>query len=141
MTEPLPSEGTEEVVAPAKLGVDSFQVFWKVYPRRVGKRNAQTAFKNALKRDDAECIIAGATAYRDDPNRDADFTSHPATWLNGDRWLDEFTSVRSELPLFDLSERFEEEPEGITFAEWLRDHATEEEREKARVFGLREVVE
>jgi hypothetical protein len=27
--------------------------------------------------------------YRDDPNRVQEFTKHPATWLNGDCWLDD----------------------------------------------------
>ena len=38
-------------------------------------------------------ILAGATAYRDDQHRSPEFTKHPATWLNGDCWLDELTTA------------------------------------------------
>lgn len=63
-----------------------FAEFWAVYPRKDDKRNAQAAFDRALKRATADAIIAGARAYAADPNREASFTKHPATWLNADAW-------------------------------------------------------
>jgi hypothetical protein len=33
-------------------------------------------------------ILAGAKRYAADPNREDEFTAHPSTWLNQDRWLD-----------------------------------------------------
>lgn len=67
----------------------SFDVFWKTYPRRVGKQAAQKAFLKALKAATAEEIIGGAKRYAEDPNRAASFTAHPTTWLNAGRWNDE----------------------------------------------------
>lgn len=115
----------------------NFTDFWLTYPRRVGKRAAELAFTKALKRGaEAEAIVEGAQTYRDDPYRTPEYTAYPATWLNGDRWLDEaaLSSMRSEVE--DLTLRFEDEPEGISFSEWLREHASDEEREKARRLGL-----
>ncbi len=112
-----------------------FEDFWAVYPKKVGKRAAQIAFTKALKRGaEAEVMVENALAYRNDPNRNPDYTALPTTWLNQDRWLDEPDSP--SMPVVDLAARFEDEPEGITFAQWLREHATEEEKEKARRFGL-----
>jgi len=34
-------------------------------------------------------IVSAAERYRDDPNREDGFTALPATWLNGERWLDD----------------------------------------------------
>jgi hypothetical protein len=134
---PPPSEGRDGVVAPAKLG--GFERFWNNYPRKVGKRNAQTAFNRAIKRGaDVEAIVAGAQRYWDDPDRDQAYTAHPATWLNGDRWLDD-TAVAPSVrlaPVVSLDERFEDQPEGVTFREWLDRYATPEEREKAKRLGL-----
>lgn len=66
-----------------------FARFWEVWPRKVEKRAALRAFRAALKRATPEDLVGGAKRYRDDPNRRADFTKHPTTWLNGDCWLDE----------------------------------------------------
>lgn len=68
---------------------DAFAEFWSTYPRKEAKRPARTAYDRALKRATAERILAGATRYRDDPNREAAFTALPASWLNADRWDDE----------------------------------------------------
>jgi len=66
----------------------SFDVFWKIYPRKVGKQAAQKAFIKALKVAQLEEILAGAERYANDPNRVDAFTAHPTTWLNAGRWAD-----------------------------------------------------
>lgn len=63
-----------------------FKEFWNEYPRKLDKGKALKAFKSALTRASFEDILAGAIMYRDDPNRLADFTKYPATWLNADAW-------------------------------------------------------
>lgn len=68
---------------------DQFDEFWRVYPLRKAKGAAKTAWAKALKRATPDRIIAGAIEYASDPNRDQDYTKHPATWLNGDCWDDE----------------------------------------------------
>lgn len=67
-----------------------FDTFWRVYPRREGKKAARKAWDRALK-DGAEpqAIIIGAFRYRDLPGREDRFTAHPTTWLNQGRWEDE----------------------------------------------------
>ena len=65
-----------------------FDSFWSEYPIKVGKATAMRSWIKAVKRGTAETIIEGAKRYAEDPNRDPAFTAHPATWLNGDRWLD-----------------------------------------------------
>lgn len=66
-----------------------FDAFWDEYPRRVGKQDALKAYRKALKTTDPVTILAGAVAYRNDPNREAEFTAHPATWLNRGGWDDD----------------------------------------------------
>jgi len=67
----------------------SFDEFWSIYPRRSGKIKAKDAFRKASKECDPRTIIAGARAFADDPNRQEEFTPHPATWLNQGRWEDD----------------------------------------------------
>lgn len=72
-----------------------FEDFWATYPRKVGKRKAFGAFKQALRRADAATITAGAERYRDDPNRELAYTAHPTTWLNRDGWSDDPLPARN----------------------------------------------
>jgi len=65
-----------------------FDNFWKAFPRKTAKGAARKAWEK-LTADDQLAAIAGAQRFAADPNRDETFTPHPATWLNGERWLDE----------------------------------------------------
>lgn len=66
-----------------------FEAFWATYPRKVSKRQAWNAWGKALNRATVEAITEGARRYADDPNREARYTKHAATWLNADGWEDE----------------------------------------------------
>jgi hypothetical protein len=66
-----------------------FEEFWTEYPRKVDRAKAIRSFKSALTRASFEQILAGAIAYRNDPNRKPEFTKYPATWLNADSWENE----------------------------------------------------
>jgi len=67
----------------------SFDDFWKVAVRRVGKLAAERSFKKAIKRKDADTLMERWAAYNAGLNGDLKFEPHPATWLNQGRWLDD----------------------------------------------------
>lgn len=70
--------------------VDHFDEFWACVPKKVGKGQAVKAWKTALKKADAFTIINAMRSYAQQrEGQDAQFTAHPATWLNGERWADE----------------------------------------------------
>jgi hypothetical protein len=72
-----------------------FVEFWSVYPRRVAKAEALKALAKVLAAGvPIEDVVKGAARYRDDPRRDAEFTAHPATWLNRGQWEDDATVHR-----------------------------------------------
>ena len=71
-------------------GHGDFDEFWSLYPRKVGKGQARKAWSGALRKASAGEIILGvrraAEAFSvNDPR----YIPYPATWLNGERWLDE----------------------------------------------------
>jgi len=66
-----------------------FAEFWLAYPRKADKGHARRAWSKATNKTTANVIIAAAERYRDDPNREPEYTALPATWLNGERWLDD----------------------------------------------------
>ncbi len=86
-------EDPPHIVPPAGQDDDPdprFTEFWAVYPRRVGKPRARKAWRAAMRRrDDPDLIIKAAVRYRDDPRRDPEYTAHPSTWLNDERYNDE----------------------------------------------------
>lgn len=88
---------------------DLFDEFWNAYPRKLDKAKAFRAFKSALKRAKFEDILAGLLRYRNDPNRDPDFTKYPATWLNSDAWENDYASPVDSEAARRSSERRERE--------------------------------
>lgn len=85
-------EGYEVVRADAPplftdLG-DDFDTFWQAYPRKTAKPAALKAYKAARKRKAAHADIMAGVARLVASRPDPQFTPHPATWLNGDRWND-----------------------------------------------------
>ncbi len=69
-----------------------FQRFWQHYPLKVGKGDAEKAFKAALKEASFEDIFAGTRRYSDHVRRKGapkKYIKHPAGWLRAERWLDE----------------------------------------------------
>jgi hypothetical protein len=68
----------------------SFEIFWSSYPRKVAKAQARKAFEKVMSRDDAptiEVLVSAIERYQASIS-DPRFIAHPATWLNGERWLD-----------------------------------------------------
>jgi hypothetical protein len=69
--------------------LDRFADFWAVYPRRVDRGHAVKAWKAAVKKDEPDTIIAAAVSFAEaSRGTEPKFIAHPATWLNGERWLD-----------------------------------------------------
>ena len=76
-----------------------FQLFWLVYPRKVGKGDAEKAFMAAIKENPSDAIIAGTRRYGDQVRRDdtpMKFVKYPAGWLRAKRWLDEDEDGRDD---------------------------------------------
>jgi hypothetical protein len=75
-----------------------FEEFWKAFPRRVGKLDAQKAYERARRRGvTRQQILDGIASYIKGKPNYADFC-HPATWLNKGRWDDEYDSAATAKP-------------------------------------------
>lgn len=67
---------------------ESFDLFWNAYPRKTAKGNAENSWKK-IKPDEKLVADIIAAIAKQKPNwTDPKFIPHPATWLNGKRWLD-----------------------------------------------------
>lgn len=74
----------------------TFDTFWKSYPRKVGKAEANKAFDKAVKKHGAQKIIDAVRAWNQ-VRKDCDpkFIPHASTWLNQERFLDDFEELAS----------------------------------------------
>ena len=74
-----------------------FETFWKKYPKKKSKGQAEKAWKN-MKPDTVlvQEIMSGlekAIASYDWKKEGGKFIPYPATWLNAKGWLDEYSSI------------------------------------------------
>lgn len=68
----------------------AFEDWWCLVPRKVGKGHAQKAYLRALTKTDPTTLAEGMRRYDlERTGQDPQFTVHPATWLNGERWNDD----------------------------------------------------
>jgi hypothetical protein len=70
-----------------------FAKFYEVFPRHVGRKPAFEAWKKVLKagKKTAAELIEAADAYaRHRAGKPKQYTLHPSTWLNQERWEDEY---------------------------------------------------
>ena len=80
-----------------------FERFWKLYPRRIGKRAAWLVWKRQTKprtllASMTEDLIIDALKRQIEGEHfstDAQFIPHPRTWLHQGRWDDEITKPSS----------------------------------------------
>lgn len=96
----LPSYQTEKKIKlvdgeRTKAEIDHvFGLFWEAYPRHIAKAKARTAFEAALKKVRANVVLEGAKAYRRHVgDSDPKYIAHPTTWLNAERWDDDYGPV------------------------------------------------
>lgn len=74
-----------------------FDLFWKEYPRKTGKKAAKRAWLAAKDKPSLDKIISAVQKQRtwQDWIKDGgQYIPHPATWLNQGRWDDERTAIR-----------------------------------------------
>jgi hypothetical protein len=65
-----------------------FEAFFAAFPtaRKGARRPVRKAWDKAIRRADPPAIILAAQRYRDDPNREDEYTAGAAAWLNRDGW-------------------------------------------------------
>lgn len=69
---------------------EQFETFWRAYPRRVGKGAARKSFERAIRLTTLPTMLKAIEDYQRCKPAYQDFC-HPSTWLNQERWDDEWT--------------------------------------------------
>ncbi|HUX61297.1 MAG TPA: hypothetical protein VMV32_08285 [Ignavibacteriaceae bacterium] len=86
-----PSKKAHEEIKKEKELEIKFELFWATYPRHVSKVNAVKSFRKINPDQDLFNKIISALKRQIEFGMytDKNFTPHPATWLNQERWNDE----------------------------------------------------
>lgn len=73
---------------------DTFDTFWTDYPRKVAKEAARKAYAKAVKAHGAQTILDALAAWnRVRKPTEAQYLPHASTWLNQERFLDDFEAL------------------------------------------------
>jgi hypothetical protein len=80
-----------------KEAEESFETFWNLYPRKVGKADSLKAWKQVLKKKTADEMIGLTKAYSESKLPDMTYIPYPASWLN--KGLYEAVEVQENKPL------------------------------------------
>lgn len=83
-----PGPSTKDLGPRTKEVSLAFASFWRAYPHKIGKADAEKAFKKALTKTTIEPLLEGIERYRREKPPDHSWCN-PATWLNQERWTDE----------------------------------------------------
>lgn len=74
----------------------AFEEFWKLYPKKRSRGDAENAFAKIAPTDELAAAICGAVAKaknsEDWKKEGGKYIPHPATWLNRKGWEDEYAS-------------------------------------------------
>lgn len=76
-------------------------VFWREYPRRIGKRSAVRKLQTIWKSDEVswDVLIGAVKLYaKEVAGKETRYIAHPATWLNAGRWEDETDTPKDSAP-------------------------------------------
>lgn len=72
-----------------------FETFWKSYPRSESKSQAKRAYQRALKKISHDELMKALGAYKAHNSKNQIIFAYAATWLNGERYLDEYEAPGS----------------------------------------------
>lgn len=79
-----------------------FDLFWQMYPRKVGKKLCQTIWHRKIDSNDVDAIYTGLRKMRKSEQWKKDggkYIPHPSTFLNQERWNDEVGEEDAQLNL------------------------------------------
>lgn len=74
-----------------------FELWWSVYPRKVGKKVAYTSFKRSGV--DVDILVSAVERHIASDEWQRGYVPNPATWLNQGRWEDEILTAEEKIKM------------------------------------------
>ncbi len=70
-----------------------FDELWKLYPRKLNKKYAKKTFDRLTLEDQKKALEALPRHLQEWVGKDLQYIPHLSSWLNAERWTDEFEEV------------------------------------------------
>lgn len=87
---------TADAMTETQAADAAFDDWYSSYPRKEGKGQARKAFRAAIKKTDLDTLKSGLQKYLTTvEGQEKRFIAMPATWLNGERWDDDYDNTSS----------------------------------------------
>lgn len=90
--EPVSIHQPQEVTPRPNQLDETFEKFWKIYPRKEGKKAAHSSFRSMVRRKHLEIVRAALPLHMQmwkDQGRPLDKIPHASTWLNQEKYMDQ----------------------------------------------------
>ncbi len=73
----------------------NFDIFWGFYPRKIKKKDAKKMWDRLTQENKQKALdaIVKHKEHWEDIGTEIQYIPHAASWLNGERWDDEFEEV------------------------------------------------
>lgn len=85
------SQSTDNTKDKTKENLESrFNLFWTMYPRKVGKKDARTMFKRVSEKENEKLMYGLHRFIEENEQTEKRYIPHPSTWINQERWNDYF---------------------------------------------------
>lgn len=88
-TDALQSSSPTSLVLSKDNTLSDAEEIYAIYPLKAGRKKAIEAIRKALKKASKETLLESVTAFAAARNGVKEFTPHPSTWFNEERWLDD----------------------------------------------------
>jgi hypothetical protein len=85
----LSEDPIQDQTSNAKTLGRNAEELYRLYPRKVGKKDALKAILKALKECEFEALREAVQEYATSPEGRGQYCPHPATWFNKGRWHDD----------------------------------------------------
>ena len=89
---PEPEPKSKTSLGKPRTHADDFGMWYNVYPRHIGRPDAERAYVKACRTATPSELLEAAKRFAADSKRNQtapEFIPHPASWLNKGRWTDE----------------------------------------------------
>lgn len=79
--------------------LESFEIFWNAYDKKVGRKNAENAWRRLTKSEKRMAINSVGEYVKSTPT--IKYRKNPATWLNANGWEDEVKRTKPTIKQYD----------------------------------------
>lgn len=100
-TSPLKEDKDSKKIKEKENNLKGWDEFWDYYPRSESKAEARNAYQKALKKTTPELLLAQVKAYIQHCQKQQIKFAYAATWLNQERWEDEYDKPQAKRMHFD----------------------------------------